>query len=447
MQKERIIFHTLYGSLLGCFFLGTLLIYQSNPIILNVKYLMFLMIIIYYSISMKQDKSKKVHIFKVILILLFGYTIPTLINLFISGDIQILFNILLTCMYIYFLFITTKVLDEFNYFHELIKVFWVSLLVFICLVVFINGLNLLNITNIQAAFNLEERSRQTYGLRHPNTLGNLCFIFNVLTIYKVTYLKTTKLKTCIDLGVMALVIMIMLTSGSRTALSASLLFLILFVLNRVIFFRSQIVNRISILFTVLILIVTLLVSLNYIKGLDYKELLSNTNRFYNWIYTLDYLKFHHMNPFTGLGYYNMSYFYNVMEFSAKLMTDNWYILTYITVGYIGLFIFSIVLLMIVRNLVMFQDKYKDPQFSFFVSLLVVCMYYSIFEVMLFVPSELLSLLLWTSILYNFERISNLLSNKEQLSIDRSLLKTTRTRTGELLGQGYSAVTTNQHSKL
>lgn len=406
MQKERIVFHTLYGSLLGCFFLGTLLIYQSNPVVLYLKYLLFLIIIIYYSMIINKDKSRKHHILKLILILLFGYTVPTSINLIISGDKQILFNILLTCMYIYFLFITTKVLVEFNYFHEFMNVFRVTLLIFICLVVFINGLNLLNITNIQAAFNLEDRLRQTYGLRHPNTLGNLCFIFNVLTIHKLTYLKTTKLKTCLDLIVWALVIIVMLTSGSRTALSASLLFLMLFALNRFVFFRSQIVNRVSVLFTVLILLVTSLVSLNYIKGLDYKELLSNTNRYYNWIYTLDYLKFHHMNPFTGLGYYNMSYFYNVMEFTAELMTDNWYILTYITVGFIGLFIFFIVLLMIIHNFVTYRDKYKDRYFPFFISLLVVCMYYSIFEVMLFVPSELLSLLLWISILYNFERMSN-----------------------------------------
>ncbi|HEY2493120.1 MAG TPA: O-antigen ligase family protein [Paenibacillus sp.] len=385
---------------------------------------------------------------KLILILLFGYTVPTLINLVISGDKQILFNILLTCMYIYFLFITTKVIVGFNYFHEFTKVFRVSILIFICLVVFINGLDLLNITNIQAAFNLEERLRQTYGLRHPNTLGNLCFIYIVLTLYKFTYLKMTKLITCLDVGATGLVVIVMLTSGSRTALSASFLFLILFALNKVVFFRSQIVNRVSILFTALILLGTTLVSLNYIKGLDYKELLSNTNRYYNWIYTLDYLKFHHMNPFTGLGYYNISYFYNVMEFSAKLMTDNWYILTYITVGYIGLFIFFVVLSIIIHNFMTYRDKYKDRYFSFFISLLIVCMYYSVFEVMLFVPSELLSLLLWISILYNFERMSNLSADQEQHRLtERNLLKAKAATTGGVLRQGYSTVRANQPSKL
>jgi hypothetical protein len=314
--------------------------------------------------------------------------------------------------------------------------------------VFINGLDLLNITNIQAAFNLEERLRQTYGLRHPNTLGNLCFIYIVLTLYKFTYLKMTKLITCLDVGATGLVVIVMLTSGSRTALSASFLFLILFALNKVVFFRSQIVNRVSILFTALILLGTTLVSLNYIKGLDYKELLSNTNRYYNWIYTLDYLKFHHMNPFTGLGYYNISYFYNVMEFSAKLMTDNWYILTYITVGYIGLFIFFVVLSIIIHNFMTYRDKYKDRYFSFFISLLIVCMYYSVFEVMLFVPSELLSLLLWISILYNFERMSNLSADQEQHRLtERNLLKAKAATTGGVLRQGYSTVRANQPSKL
>ncbi|MNP21729.1 hypothetical protein D3C76_1143600 [compost metagenome] len=117
-----------------------------------------------------------------------------------------------------------------------------------------------------------------------------------------------------------------------------------------------------------------------------------------------------MNPFIGLGFYNMSYFYNVMDFSTKLLTDNWYILTYITVGFIGLFIFFVVLCWIFQHWFAYDNKYNDPHFPFFVTLMLVCLYYSIFEVMLFVPSELLSLLLWSSILFYYERTTRLNSN-------------------------------------
>jgi len=405
MNKDKFSFYVLYSLLIISFLLSTLEEFQENMGIMNLKYMMFIVIIGYY-ILFRGVKLKYANadLTKIKFILLFCYSIPTLINLFAKQDISILMNILLTVTYIVFLLVTIRVLTVNKLFYDFVKIIHATIFIFVSVVLIKEGFGFIGYNDIMKAFNVEGRIRQIYGFRHSNTLGNVCFIFISLSLYRLITESLRKGTLLLLYSTTCLIFYVMLASGSRTAVSATLLLVFLYLLNRHIYFKSKKSNAVGIIFTSLCAVLLGLLAYNHYTNINLEELLQDTNRYFYWVNTLSFLQ-ENMNQLTGLGFYNISYFYTSLSFGTALTSDNWYIYTYMTLGLIGLMLLVVVVIIFISNLVKYVGKYNEALFSFVVSLFSVSLYYAVFEVTFFIPSELMSLLLWCTVFYYMEKIS------------------------------------------
>jgi len=405
MKKEKVVFYLLYSFLIVAFLLSSLEIFQENQIFMNVKYIIFVIIICYYLLFAKiklffinKDLSK------IILILFFCFSVPTLINLIVAKDIVIFFNIILTLIYIVFLLVSIKVLIVNNFFDDLIKIIHITIFIFVVIVLFREGFNFLGFGDILRAFNVEARVRQIYGFRHANTLGNIGFIFTSVTLYRLISNKLNKIKVAIILGMLFFMLYVMLTTGSRTALTATFILVSIYILSRHVYFKSKKSNAIGIIFTFMASILLILLVFNSLSNININDLLEDSNRYYHWVNTLKFLN-ENMNFLIGLGFYNISYFYSGISFGSALTSDNWYIYTFMTTGAIGIFLILTVVIIFFSNLIRYQGKYNEALFSFVVSFFLVSLYYAMFEVTFFIPSELMSFLLWCTAFFYMEKIA------------------------------------------
>lgn len=384
------------------FLIGSLESVKGNRLILNLKYIVYIIGIIYVFINNKLFfKFKNRRIYYILLTMIFGFMVLPLAGFFIKYDFQIILNVFLFFVYIIFLLAVSFVINKEKMFNPIIKVITNTLLLFIVFIIFKNGTDLLNVNNIITAFNIEDRYRQSYGLKHPNTLGNICFVFISLTVYRLFYTKQKKISIAIGIFSLLIVFLVMLTSGSRTALMSTSLLAVICAVNSVFVFKNKLLNRISIILNTLLTILLVLIAFYFREMFNIGELLAKSNRYYYWIDTIQYLN-RHMNIFIGLGFVNISYFYSSYNFSTNLITDNWFLYTYMTLGVLGILSIIIIIGIILANFITYKGKYRDRAFSFFIGFFLVCIFYSSFEVTYFAPSELLSLINWILIFFYLE---------------------------------------------
>lgn len=388
------------------FLIGSLESVKGNRLILNLKYIVYIIGIIYVFINNKLFfKFKNRRIYYILLTMIFGFMVLPLAGFFIKYDFQIILNVFLFFVYIIFLLAVSFVINKEKMFNPIIKVITNTLLLFIVFIIFKNGTDLLNVNNIITAFNIEDRYRQSYGLKHPNTLGNICFVFISLTVYRLFYTKQKKISIAIGIFSLLIVFLVMLTSGSRTALMSTSLLAVICAVNSVFVFKNKLLNRISIILNTLFTILLVLIAFYFREMFNIGELLAKSNRYYYWIDTIQYLN-RHMNIFIGLGFVNISYFYSSYSFSTNLITDNWFLYTYMTLGVLGILSIIIIIGIILANFITYKGKYRDRKFSFFMGFFLVCIFYSSFEVTYFAPSELLSLINWILIFFYLEHTKN-----------------------------------------
>lgn len=309
---------------------------------------------------------------------------------------QILLNSMLSLIYILFLMITLNLVKEELVYKKMINTLYYSIFVFVLILLILNGESLINFNNITSAFNLDDRIRQTYGLKHANTLGNICLILIIVGLKKKQWCIYKKEKILI-LFLEIITLFIMLNSGSRTALTASLLLYILFYLNKYILFKNKLLNRISLILGTMVLILCILCLMYFKETINLEDLLANSNRYYWWIDTIKFLG-NNMNVLIGLGYVNISYFYQNMQFSTNLVTDNWFLYTYMTLGLIGIISSLTIVGGIFFKMFRYTQKYKNITYIYILSLIITGIYYACFEAVYFTPSELLSFIYWIFIL-------------------------------------------------
>lgn len=209
--------------------------------------------------------------------------------------------------------------------------------------------------NIITAFNIEDRYRQFHGLKYPNTLEHICFVFISLTVYRLFYNRQEKISIAIGIFNLLIVFLVMLTSGSITALMSTSLLAIICAVSSVFVFKNKLLNRISIILNILLTILLVLIAFYFREMFNVGELLAKSNRYYYWIDTIQYLN-RHMNIFIDLGFVNISYFYSSYSFSTNLITDNWFLYTYMTLGVLGILSIIIIIGIILSNFITYKGK-------------------------------------------------------------------------------------------
>lgn len=375
---------------------------QHYSFVFNLKYLLFLIIIIYTSLNINLFKEINKQLLVILLFFISFFVLFPLVGYFRAYESQILINCFLSFIYILFLYFTSHTVKSKDILDSVINILFFSVLAFLIIVYIIYGNDLFNFGNISNAFNLDNRLRQTYGLKHANTLGNLCFVYFLVSFYKKTYIKQKPILLRLYYFFDVIVFFMLLNSGSRTSLTSIAIFFTVYLLSRYVFFYNKKQTFISFIFGFLILTLLIILYINIQDYIDKDEILKNTNRYYGWLQTYNYIKNTHF--YTGLGYVNISYFYN-NSFTIPLITDNWFLYIFVTLGVMGILGITIILLLIIYNFAIYNKKYIDSKFPFYLSLFFSVLYYSSFEVVFFMPSELLSYLFWI-LIFNYLEIIN-----------------------------------------
>ncbi|WP_312193489.1 hypothetical protein [Exiguobacterium sp.] len=378
----------------GLLFLAFYFAYQKEnqfAFILNLKYIIFMIICIYILVFYKVQKQK-ILIQIIYMLLAITFCVIPIIGLINFSNIQIFYNMALYFIYILYLYLMTCVVTQENLVSKLITLFFYITLIYLVYLIFSTQISLFNISDIKNAFNLDDRIRQDFGLKHANTAGLIGFVGILLCTYKM-YFDNKKNFLVYLLGIVVPIIII-LNSGSRTALTGVLIFWMVLIYKH---YKKNLRTRFKNVYFILLWISLLFSIFTYLiySNLNYSIILENSNRYYGWVNTFDYIN-QFNNIIVGTGFVNISYFYD--NINTIIITDNWYIYTYMTLGLLGIIVMVILLISLFIYFIKDFRKNKDKNvikmniyvYSIFVS----CMYYAIFEITLMVPSEIISLLLW-----------------------------------------------------
>jgi len=275
---------------------------------------------------------------------------------------------------------------------KLMNMYFYITLIYLIYLMFLVQTSLFSISEIKNAFNLNDRVRQDFGLKHANTAGIIGFLGVLISTYKIYF--DEKKYIILYLFSVLLSLAIILNSGSRTALTGTIIFLIVFIYKHLKKFSKIRFKNFYFLF-LWIIVIFFLTSYAVYSNLDYTIFLENSNRYYGWVNTFNYIN-QFNNIIVGSGFVNISYFYN--NINTTIITDNWYIYTYMTLGLLGI----ILVITLLCSLIIFlnndfkkcDDKIVIKMNIYVYSLFVSCIYYAIFEITLMVPSEVISLLFW-----------------------------------------------------
>lgn len=388
MKNKILIF--LNGLLLLSFYFA----YQKENqvvFILNLKYILFVVICIYILIFYKIQKQR-VMVQIMYLLLVAVFCIVPIIGLINFSNVQIFYNMVLYFIYILFLYLMTCVIAQEKIVGKLMNMYFYITLIYLIYLMFLVQTSLFSISEIKNAFNLNDRVRQDFGLKHANTAGIIGFLGVLISTYKIYF--DEKKYIILYLFSVLLSLAIILNSGSRTALTGTIIFLIVFIYKHLKKFSKIRFKNFYFLF-LWIIVIFFLTSYAVYSNLDYTIFLENSNRYYGWVNTFNYIN-QFNNIIVGSGFVNISYFYN--NINTTIITDNWYIYTYMTLGLLGIILVITLLCSLIiflnNDLKKCDDKIVIKMNIYVYSLFVSCIYYAIFEITLMVPSEVISLLFW-----------------------------------------------------
>jgi O-antigen ligase len=343
-----------------------------------------------FKVSILNQNVKTIYI--LLICTFFYFTSLTLLSNF---DKQVLLYIILTLFFISFLLVSVDVISKNALFETLIKINYFVILLFLIILFMANFTNLLDISVLKNSLSKNFRVRNSFGFYHPNTTGNICFLFLVNSFYFKKFINDKKLKILVFLSE-AFAFLVMAHSGSRGAITSTIFFIVFYYSIKFLY-RSNKLERI-----VLIIFVTILVflTINNIIGTLEIEVLkeSSSNRIDNWVFSIKYLL--ENNYFIlGTGYLNPQYFYTNSQFNY-LQSDNGYVYTLITTGIVGLCLLIIIIIKSVISLLTIKLKNDIDLVKkcYIVSFTITILYYNSVEIIYFNPSGITSLIYWLLLL-------------------------------------------------
>ena len=258
-------------------------------------------------------------------------------------------------------------------------------------VVNFNGIEVFKYLSNMFSGNGSNRYRISYGLYHVNATGNLCWLFLIfIGLLFASYYDEKermggimKLSICI---VSCIVIIMMLSTGSRNAITSTLVFvaLIIFMIN---WGNSRKVERFiqaSMLLAVII---------GFIWTADIIALLSDSNRLFNFTHNIPLLtKFN--SWITGLGFVDSGYFGLKKSIFKSVYVDNFYLYVLLSTGILGCIILFVPLIRFIFSFCV-RITEKNMYSKCLTAALLTVLYSAFFETNLLYPMFISSFALWT----------------------------------------------------
>ena len=279
-------------------------------------------------------------------------------------------------------------------FEKFVKIFYLMTLIYIIIAI-VNNPPVVNIMDIKNnLFNIDGRmNREMYGFVAPNAFAILSITNILLSFYLsiTTYKKQVFKKFFMYITIVFNIIFIV-TTASRGALISLIVFFLVFFYNKIVIKRTNKIVNYIITLGISIYIINI-ISNFFSLGLNYSKL--SSGRIGNWIEVIQRLN-EKKSMFMGLGYVNSNTFYN-SDITANLLTDNWFIHTLATQGYLG-FILGIILIVVILITIYKVEikKYSDTN-NYIKSFMMLILVYSSIENMFFNVNYILTMLYWITI--------------------------------------------------
>lgn len=350
----------------------------------SIKYFLLPLIIVVFILH-KQLKVKVIKKINFVFILqLFLFVLYPLLYTNYIFSLQTLSYSIISFLFIIVIFLIASVCNSKNQVVEFNKRLFIVLSAFLIVMYLLNFSSLLSINNILNAFNLQDRSRATYGFIHPNFLGGACYINLLIFVYLLLNKQITRRKSIVYFTIIGFTILLLLNCGSRGAIFSFTIFITLLIVFKLIPKVNMLLRCVVLSLYGLIMVI----AFRLLVGYNFTNLIDATNRSDNWSLSLNYMV-NQANIYTGVGYVNPNYFYNsVYKF---LGTDNWFLYTFITQGIIGIIVVLAIIIVLLINAI--KIKHSNDRF-FYISFIFSFIFYSFFENIFFNPSLLISLYFW-----------------------------------------------------
>ncbi|GFN29858.1 hypothetical protein [Paenibacillus xylaniclasticus] len=314
---------------------------------------------------------------KVILFLLVGvYTISPIIGqtIYKYDPIKNLVYILLFMIFILSLSTAVSYIKYENY-KTVLKTILLgnSILLIMNLLTNMNEINIDNYSWILAG---ERNSRANFGFSHPNTAGMFLFL-EIILIYYVNKLGCGRWYVWTVL--IGLLLPFLLATGSRTAVIGTILFFLLSLYSSVLSKANPLI-QLAVFFGVIVPgFIVMLYQFNLEAFFN-----EASGRNSNLVHNLNILKEHDAVVF-GIAPVNVSDLKTMID--GLTFSDNWYVTHLIQFGLVGmaLFVFSLFMVLFV--------SIRQKRLGI-VTLLIILLFYSGAENVMFIPGVLISWVMW-----------------------------------------------------
>jgi len=237
--------------------------------------------------------------------------------------------------------------------------------------------NEINLQSIQLVFNGDRKGRANFQLGHPN-FAAMFILVTLILIYIVIYKIYNMKKSAIILSL--LFVIPLLATGSRTASYSLLLF---YILEIYFYILKCCDERIKIILKLVCVLVIIYISYAYF----YEYFQENGSGRSGAIIKNIKVLIDNKRILYGFGPIQVSRLKKTIPELA--ISDNWYITEVIRYGIIGLGIMAYVVILLVKALLKCKGKS-----NYAVSLLILLLFYSFTENVLFIPGVILSYVCW-----------------------------------------------------
>ena len=260
-----------------------------------------------------------------------------------------------------------------------------------------NGLEVLgNLTNFFSSLKTE-RYRVTYGLSHANVAGNICCA-NILLILIMLFLSKAYKKIYIRFLCSLILILsavMLLSTGSRTALTSVVLFLLVFC---TIYLYRLGGARWKLLFSVSIAVTLIFI----LWQIDINMILLRSNRLINYTKNIPILLSNSKNIFMGFGLLT-SGFFGLGQGNLSLGTsyvDSWYLYILMTTGLVGCALIVLPIISYAYTSIKNSCKAKCMNLNniLFSALILTMLYAGLFETNIIYPGSVSSFIYWVLLL-------------------------------------------------
>lgn len=267
---------------------------------------------------------------------------------------------------------------------EFFKCTYLMISAFLIIMYAINFDNFEVLNHISDVFSNSGRYRQSFGLNHANTVGQLCFCSQILYYYfkvDIKYLKFYRLTNMI-------ILIILISTASRTAITSLLIFYILY-FYFVYKYKTRNVYRIFICLISLVILIMLNSSLLHT---DMNSILVQTNRTLNFKVNIPIL-YENSKELFGLGYFSPGLIL-AKDFGYSMVNiDNWYLYIFMSLGKVGFIITLVILIYLIANLILNKENNIYLRNMGRIVILVY-LYYSFFESIFFLVDSSVSIIMW-----------------------------------------------------